>query len=410
MSTKAGVGYSENPKSLEAGAEAASAAMAQAGVGRCDLAIVYSTEKHDPTQLRNGLRSIIGPSARLIGGYAVGIITADRLGYEGHQVGVAIVNSDSLQIEMFVQPRLPDNEAQVGFALAQQIKSRRYRGEPNLLLMYDAVKRSAAEGLELNMATPLIEGMSNALGTWPPTAGVGMTGRMQWNPTFQWFDDRIEQNTAMALVLAGGVRMDTVIMHGCKPSGAYHKITKADGNTVLEIDGRPALDVVRQMLGTTSDRSWEEYPLSWEEYPLFVTLGSNKGDKFADFKEENYANRLCMAIDKERKGLVMFEPDLVPGTEVRLMRRSIDFEYIGARAGQLLDSLEPRRPFLSIYIDCAARASSYCGTEREEAEEVQRVIGSRMPLLGMYSGVEIARVGAEMQALDWTGVLCVFSE
>ena len=403
MSTKAGVGYSENPKSLEAGAEAASAAMAQAGVGRCDLAIVYSTEKHDPTQLRNGLRSIIGPSARLIGGYAVGIITADRLGYEGHQVGVAIVSSDSLQIEMFVQPRLPDNEAQVGFALAQQIKSRRYRGEPNLLLMYDAVKRSAAEGLELNMATPLIEGMSNALGTWPPTAGVGMTGSMQWNPTFQWFDDRIEQNTAMALVLAGGVRMDTVIMHGCKPSGAYHKITKADGNTVLEIDGRPALDVIRQMLGTTSDRSWEEYP-------LFVTLGSNKGDKFADFKEENYANRLCMAIDKERKGLVMFEPDLVPGTEVRLMRRSIDFEYIGARAGQLLDSLEPRRPFLSIYIDCAARASSYCGTEREEAEEVQRVIGSRMPLLGMYSGVEIARVGAEMQALDWTGVLCVFSE
>jgi len=403
MSTEAGVGYSENPTSLEAGIEAASAAMAHAGTARCDLAIVYSTEKHDPTQLRNGLRSIIGPSARLIGGYAVGIITADRLGYEGHQVGVAVVSSDSLQIEMFIQPRLPDNEAQVGFALGQQIKSRKYRGEPNLLLMYDAVKRSAAEGLELNMATPLIEGMSKALGTWPPTAGVGMTGSMQWNPTFQWFDDRVEQNAAMALVLAGGVRMDTIIMHGCKPSGAYHKITKADGNTVLEIDGRPALDVIGQMLGTSSDHSWEEYP-------LFVTLGSNKGDKFADFKEENYANRLCMAIDKERKGLVMFEPDLVSGSEVRLMRRSIDFEYIGARTRQLLERLGPRRPFLSIYIDCAARASSYCGTEREEAEEVQRVIGSRIPLLGMYSGVEIAKVGEQMQALDWTGVLCVLSE
>jgi len=31
-------------------------------------------------------------------------------------------------------------------------------------------------------------------------------------------------------------------------------------------------------------------------------------------------------------------------------------------------------------------------------------------LLGMFSGVEIAKVGQEMQALDWTGVLCVFSE
>jgi hypothetical protein len=92
--------------------------------------------------------------------------------------------------------------------------------------MYDSVKRSAAEGLALNMATPLIQGMSAALGTWPRAAGVGMMGSMQFNPTFQWFGDRIEQNSAMALVLANGVRMDTVIMHGCKPSGAYHKITR----------------------------------------------------------------------------------------------------------------------------------------------------------------------------------------
>jgi hypothetical protein len=403
MSTKAGVGYSEDPRSWDAGVEAATAAMKNADTSQCELAIIYSTEKHDAAQLRNGLRSVIGNEARLIGGNAVGIITADRLGYEGHQVGVAVVQSDTLQIEMFIQRGLPDKEREVGLALGRDIKTREYRGEPNLLLMYDSVKRSAAEGLALNMATPLIEGISEALGTWPPAAGVGMTGSMQWNPTFQWFDDTIEQNTAMALVLAGGVRMDTIIMHGCKPAGAYHKITAADGNVILEIDGRPALRVIADMLGVSDDRSWEEYP-------LFVTLGLNKGDKFAEFKEENYANRLCMAIDKSRNGLVMFEPDLVAGSEIRLMRRSIDFEYIGLRAMHLVEQLEGRRPFLALYIDCAARASTYCGTDREEAEEVQRIIGSRMPLLGMYSGVEIAKVGSAMQALDWTGVLCVLSE
>src|SRR5215470_2805455 len=159
MTTRAGVGFSENPRSWDAGAEAATAAMASAGVTACDLAIIYSTEKHDPVQLRNGLRSVIGPSAHLIGGYAVGIITADRIGYEGHQVGVAVITSDSLQIEMFIEHGLPDNERGVGRALAQQIESCKYKGEPNLLLMYDAVKRSAAEGLALNMATPLIDGM-----------------------------------------------------------------------------------------------------------------------------------------------------------------------------------------------------------------------------------------------------------
>jgi hypothetical protein len=119
-----------------------------------------------------------------------------------------------------------------------------------------------------------------------------------------------------------------------------------------------------------------------------------------------------MAVDKERGGLVMFENDLKEGFEVQLMRRSIDFEYIGERAESLLKRIkdENRKPFFALYIDCAGRATTYCGTEGEEAEEVQKVIGTKMPLLGMYSGVEIAKVGADMQALDWTGVLCVFSE
>lgn len=399
--TKAGVGYSENPKSKDAGLKAASAAMREAGVDRCDLVIMYSTERHDPTQLRDGVRAIVGPGTKLIGGYSMGIITKDRLGYDGYQVGVAVISSESLKVDMFIEKGLPENEHNVGVALGKQIKSKKYRGAPNILLMYDSIKRSAAEGLALNLATPLIEGMSESLGTWPPAAGVGMMGSMQFNPTFQWFDNRIEQHSAMALVLSGGVRMDTIIMHGCKPSGRYHTLTKVEENVVFEIDGKPALDMLGELLGPD---------ISWEDYPLFVTLGVNKGEKFGEFKEEEYANRLCMAVDKDRRALIMFEPDLKHGAEVQLMRRSIDFDYIGKRAEDLYKKIGTRKPFFALYIDCAARAGAYCGTEREEAEEVQKIIGSKMPLLGMYSGVEIAKVGNDMQALDWTGVLCLFSE
>jgi hypothetical protein len=31
-----------------------------------------------------------------------------------------------------------------------------------------------------------------------------------------------------------------------------------------------------------------------------------------------------MGVDKDRGGLIMFEPDLTEGSEVQLMRRSID--------------------------------------------------------------------------------------
>jgi hypothetical protein len=403
MATKVGVGYSENSKSREAGMEAARAALDGAGSGRCDLVLMYSTEKHDPVQLRAGVRSVVGSDPRLIGGYSIGIITGDRLGYEGYQVGVATLASDTVNADLFIEPGLPDNEESVGERLGKQIQSKEYVGTPNILLMYDSIKRSAEKGLGLNMATPLIEGMSRALGTWPPAAGVGMVGSMQWNPTFEWFDDRIEQGCAMALVLSGGVRLDTITMHGCKPASAYHTITKVDGAVVLEIDGKPAVDAIAEFLGPECDKSWEDYP-------LFVTLGLNKGDRFGPFREEDYANRLVMAVDQERRGLLMFENDLKAGSEIQLMRRSIDFDYIGRRASDLLERVGDRTPIFALYIDCAGRAAAYCGTEREEAEEVQRIIGPRMPFLGMYSGVEIAKVGKDIQMLDWTGVLCVFSE
>ena len=192
-------------------------------------------------------------------------------------------------------------------------------------------------------------------------------------------------------------------MHGCKPASSYHTVTKAERNVVLEIDGKPALNMIDEMLGAGTTTNWEDFP-------LFITLGVNKGDKWGEYNEEEYANRLCMAIDKDRRGLVMFEPDLTPGTDIQLMRRSIDFTYIRDRAQQLYDRLEGRNPFLAIYIDCMGRAAAYCGLEEEEGAEIQKVFGSRMPLFGMYTGVELGEVAGRQQALDWSGVLCVFSE
>src|SRR5205085_10758951 len=62
------------------------------------------------------------------------------------------------------------------------------------------------------------------------------------------------QRSAMALVLSGGVRLDTTIMHGCRPVGGYHTITRAEGPAVIEIDGKPALEMISQLLEQDSKR------------------------------------------------------------------------------------------------------------------------------------------------------------
>jgi hypothetical protein len=62
-------------------------------------------------------------------------------------------------------------------------------------------------------------------------------------------------------------------------------------------------------------------------------------------------------------------------------------------------------------IDCAGRAAQISDTLTEEAAEVQTVMNEyAVPLLGFYSGVEVAPMLGQSRGLDWTGVLLVLAE
>jgi hypothetical protein len=401
MSSRFGVGFSEDSDSRSAGLAAAHAAWQEAGTGQPCLALLFSTSRHDPHVLGAAVREVVGPQARLVGGYAVGIITNDHLAYDGYQVGVALLIGEDIDVQLFTAGGLADGEEDVGLRLGRQLAQARFVGSPCMLLLYDSVNRSSGR-FELNMATPLLRGLRKAMPVLPVTAGAGLVGDMLCQATHQWVDDRVEEQTALALVLSGAVRMDTIIMHGCRPASRYHTITKTDGATVLEIDNRPALDMIADLLGSETD-------ISWRDYSFFVTLGVNTGEEYS-FDEHRYVNRLCLRVDTKRQGLVMFEPDLQPGSRVQLMRRSVDMDYVRQRTEELLARLEDRRPLFALYIDCAGRAGTYAGTEDEEAAQLQAVLAHRMPFLGIYTGVELGLVGGEVMPLDWTGVLCILSE
>jgi len=336
-----------------------------------------------------------------VGGWAAGVITNDRLGYEGHQVGVAVFASDSIQFDTFIECGLPDRELQVGRALGDKIRQAPNAGNPSLLLLYEVVKNATLQGPELNMGTPFLHGMTQTLGTWPHAVGLGLHGGLRWAPGLQYFDDHLEAQSAIAIMLSGKLNVDTVAFLGLQPMSTYRTITKVDGAAICEIDNRPALEVIESLVGPD---------LRWQDYPLTVTFGVNKGDKFGDFREDDYGIYLCMAVQRERGALIMSDTYLQPGMEVQLMRRRLDFADQRRRAIALVEQANHRKPFFALYIDCAGRQSVYACTKGEEACEVQSALGETIPLLGLYSGSEISRVGTEMQRLNHAGILSIFSE
>ncbi|MDR1885768.1 MAG: FIST C-terminal domain-containing protein, partial [Synergistaceae bacterium] len=306
---------------------------------------------------------------------------------------------DGVRADILAEGGLLESEEESGRRLGVRLAELGTRPGSTVMLFYDAIDRTGP-GMRLLMATYLLAGIERGMGFLPDLIGAGMQGDYACTPTRQWIGSGITEHHAMALAFSGDMRIDSVIMHGCRPATRYYTVTAADRQTILEINGRPALRFVDELLGSA---------IPPEEFPFFLILGVNRGDKWGEFDENSYASRLCLGIDREREGIVMFEPDMVAGTEFQIMYRSLDLDYMRPRIEGLFEGLGDREPVLALYIDCAGRAAGYGGIDMEDAVMVQRTVADRAPILGIYSGVEIASVGGTPRGLDWTGVFCLFS-
>jgi hypothetical protein len=399
----AAVGWSKLTQSDEAVRQAVESAMHQFDQKPVSLVILFYSRFHDASQIIETLRQRFDTSVQIIGGVSPGLITHDVIAVDEHLVGVALLGGEKFSCQTLVSETLTDNEKNVGKALAKQLNQSVDDGAQTILL-YDSVKQSVSEGKPaLHHATPLLHGFVDELQTHVALSGIGMLA----DPGFQSpagviANDEVQRHKATLTQFFDGIRIDSIILHGCSPSSGYHTITSASGPVVHEIDNMPAVEFVRQQLGPDSG-------LEPGDYPLFITLGINRGDLYEEFDPDNYANRLCLAVDEESGSLVMFEPDLVPGTKVQLMKRSLGMSYIAEKISSAFHELSDREIIFAFYLDCLGRWSQLCGTEEEEARLVADAIGSDVPLLGIYSGVEIAPVRSYLQPLDWTGVLCLFS-
>ncbi len=396
-----GVGYCDNPDSRIAGRSAAEKAIVRAGrTDPCSMVLLFGTARHNQQVLRAEVAAVTGNEDHIYGGGSVGIITNDAFGYAGDQVGVACIWLDGSECNVITERDLVKGEKETGIRLGRKLKELGTEPDSPVMLFYDAIDQTE-DGMRMMMATWLLEGIESGLGYFPDLTGAGVQGDHICTPTKQFIGKEIEDHTAFALAFSDDISMDSVIMHGCRPASTYYTVTKAEGSVILEINGVRAIDFMDSLLGPS---------ITPEDYPFFLLFGINQGERWGEYDENNYASRLCLGIDKERGGIVMFEPDMVAGTEFQLMFRSLDLDYMKPKLDELFANMEDKEPVFAMYIDCAGRCAGYGGVDLEDAFIIQEAVQDRIPLLGLYTGVEIASVGGVPRGLDWTGVFVVFSK
>ncbi len=403
---KVGIGYCNNRDAFYSGRSAASDATRNGNLQRYDLAIAFCKGQLDHEKFLRGMKEILG-NTPVIGGSSVGIITNNNLSYTGYPSGVAVFQFDSIKYQIAAVGDLDNDENQAGCNLVDKLSST--SDDRLLLIFYDSIKAPESVTLPpvMNASSPLIAGIESRFQSNVPILGAGLLGDHQLNKAKQFYGCNVLEQSVVGAVVSGPVKVYHTVMHGCSPlDGIYRKITKIQGAVINELDGKPIVEIIDKIYG---GQDWREH------HPLdLLTIGVNYGEKYT-YQEDIYVNRLITGILPDGSGIRIFEPDLEQGMEIQFMLRDGNIMVESAKKNselimkKVID--DGKIPVFSFYIDCAGRAARLSNTETEEAAEIQQVMNKHnTPMLGIYSGVEIAPILGNSRGLDWTGVLMVLAK
>jgi hypothetical protein len=396
------VGYGKNTDPVAAVREAVAALGPSAQSPQ--IVMAFAGGKLDPFAVRAALADQLGP-VPVAGGSAAGAISRQGLGYSGFEIGLVAFDDPKTAPQLIKSDALGRGERVAGAELGLQVRQT-VNDASVVVMFFDSVASTVPP--RLHYASAIVAGFNEAMGNAPVTLiGGGMLTDMNMSGAWVFDGDGVNKHATTALIFPPCIEAETEILHGCRPVSTFMEITRIDGATVYELDGEPALRVIERMLGLPIGGG------RGQELSLIATLGQKRGDPYAPYDERSYVNRLILTADADTGSITLFEPDFEPGAMVQIMSRdnSLMLESVRRGVATANASIQDRDALLALYIDCAGRASARSGSPIEEAELVAKGLAPSVPLLGFYSGVEVAPfAGDRSKPLDWTGVLTLLRQ
>ena len=229
-------------------------------------------------------------------------------------------------------------------------------------------------------ATPdipdLIEDMSTKVESGFVVGGLSSAGG---GDTWQVADE-VLQGGLSGLVVSSAVRVATRLTQGCSPLPGRHVVTEGERNVIVAIDGRPALDVFREVAGVRA-----EADLARAARTTLVGLPVRGADSGRD-----YLVRDIVGIDPRAK-VVAIGAEVERGMPLLFCRR--DGASARADLERMLDDLVPALPgppLGALYFSCLGRGEHMFGERSVEAGIVSRRLGD-VPLAGFFAAGETAR-------------------
>jgi len=207
------------------------------------------------------------------------------------------------------------------------------------------------------------------------------------------YADELTQGGVAGVFFSQAVGVVTRLSQGCAPIGPHRVVTEAQRNIMIQLDGRPALDVLKEDIGEILSRDLAR--LGGYIFAGLPIVGSDTGD---------YLVRNLVGIDPQN-GLVAIGNMVEQGGRVMFCRRDAntareDLLRMLAALKKTLDG-PPRG---GIYISCLGRGRNLFGEDSDELKLIASELGN-FPLVGFYANGEIS----QDRLYGYTGVLTLFT-
>lgn len=387
---RAGVGFSTAADPAAAADEAVSQALAQAGLWIADGAICFIGSSH-AASYRLMLRTIAerAQTPQVAGCSASGVIAGGRE-IEGGAAAVSVlVVGGGITAQRIFVPGLKGRAEEAAAEVAAA--ARPALGKTNLLCLfpdsYNLEPEPFLTALERDLPGVVI-------------VGGGATEDGRSGETFALCGDAVSSNAVSGMLLAGEFEITAAASFGCRLIGKPRRVTAARHNVLIELDGRPALEVLKETIGPLADDLRRTAAIVY----LAMTF-----DRTAERLEHGqYLIRNMIGFD-EAKGLIatVYKPQVGDLTSFALR----DEEGARANLNLTLEQMERNLrnpPAFGLYFDCVSRGSNLYSIADHDSAYINRCFPG-LPVAGFFTGFEIGPLAAATRLLQYSGVLTLVS-
>lgn len=207
---------------------------------------------------------------------------------------------------------------------------------------------------------------------------------------------------AVACLVSGDIRVRTVISQGCRPIGRPLIVTKAEGNIIHELGGRPALLVLKEIFDELPNREQELVQRS-------LHLGRVVSEYKERFESGDFLVRNVIGHDPQSGAIAVGDYFRVGQTVQFHIRdaRTADDDLVQCLAAVKDD--DTARPLGGLLFTCNGRGMRLFKEPHHDALAVREYLGD-LPLAGFFAQGELGPIGGKNFIHGFTASLALFEE